>query len=142
MSPPLTVEVLDQYGARFTGAPVTVSMSLTENVNGANLTGATGVSAINGVATFANVAVDRAAVGLVLRANAPGVTSATSALFSSIAQGPATIALSAASLSFDAAVGESRPPSQSIEITNAGEGALSALAASVTYGTGGPTGSR
>jgi hypothetical protein len=61
----------------FNGA---VSLALTSNSTGAGLNGTTTVRASNGVATFANLSVDRAGT-YALQASASGTAAVTSSLF-------------------------------------------------------------
>jgi hypothetical protein len=75
--PMVRVSARDALGspASFTG---TVTVSLAVNPGGAVLSGATTATAVNGVATFPNLSLDRAGFGYVLRATAEGLTAAMS----------------------------------------------------------------
>jgi hypothetical protein len=78
IAPPVQVTALDNQGNVATGFTGTVTVELGGNPRGAVLSGTLSVSAIEGVATFADLAVDRSRSGLVLVALAPALTSATS----------------------------------------------------------------
>jgi hypothetical protein len=78
IAPPVQVTALDNQGNVATGFTGTVTVEFAGNPRGAVLSGTLSVSAIEGVATFADLAVDRSRSGLVLVALAPALTSATS----------------------------------------------------------------
>jgi hypothetical protein len=81
ISPPVQVEIRDQFGARLTTATNTVSMAIGTNPGGGTLSGTTSVAAVNGVATFSNLSIDRVGTGYTLAASATGLTGATSGGF-------------------------------------------------------------
>jgi hypothetical protein len=89
LSPPIQIELQDQNGNRLAGATSAVTLSLGGGPAGATLSGTTTVSAVNGVATFADLSIARAGSGYVLNAVAGGFTGATSGQFS-VAAGPAS----------------------------------------------------
>src|SRR5207245_1548117 len=62
----------------FTGA---IGLALEPASNGGTLSGGTPINAVNGVATFPNLSVDKAGTGYTLRATASGLTDATSGTF-------------------------------------------------------------
>jgi adhesin/invasin len=98
ISPPVTVHAIDGSGATdgsFTG-PITLSIAT--NPGGGVLRGTRTVSAVNGVATFLDLSIDRAGSGYTLSAIAPGLTDATSAGFS-VTTGPASAATTTISAS-------------------------------------------
>lgn len=75
------VRVLDQFGNFFAGFNGQVSLALGNNPSGATLTGTTVATAVNGVATFNNLNVNRVGTGYTLIASATGLTPATSNAF-------------------------------------------------------------
>jgi hypothetical protein len=90
--PAVTVRMLEATGIRDTSYSGTVTVVIASGTGdpGAMLSGATMVSAVGGVATFADLALDRAATGYALTATAEGVTGgATSAAFA-VTPAPAT----------------------------------------------------
>jgi hypothetical protein len=81
IAPAIRVTARDAGGniaPTFTG---TVTMMLAANAGGSTLGGAITATAVNGVATFYDLRVDRAGRGYVLTASAPGVAPATSVPF-------------------------------------------------------------
>ncbi|HEY3219295.1 MAG TPA: hypothetical protein VGJ80_01065, partial [Gemmatimonadales bacterium] len=88
ISPAVRVAAQDGVGntdATFAG-PITVALG--PNQNGGTLSGTTTVAAVNGVATFSNLSVDRAGSGYTLTATASNLTGATSAQFTITAAPP------------------------------------------------------
>jgi hypothetical protein len=80
-NPAVAVTVHDAFGNTVTSSNATVFLALDTNPTGAALTGTTSVAAVNGVATFTGVAVDRIGSGYALSAAADGLTDATSNAF-------------------------------------------------------------
>jgi len=83
---PLAVQLLDANNdplnpanASANGTGVTISIST--NPGGGTLTGTTTVASSDGVATFGNLQIDKPGAGYDLAATAPGLTSATSNMF-------------------------------------------------------------
>jgi alpha-tubulin suppressor-like RCC1 family protein len=77
----LKVAVHDQSGRVVPSASVSVTLALAANPAGASLTGALLQPAVNGVATFAGLKVNRVGAGYTLMATATGLGAATSASF-------------------------------------------------------------
>ncbi len=79
ISPSVQVVLLDGGGNPVTGADVEVGVQIGANVGGGRLSGSTRVMAANGVATFADLSIDRAGSGYTLTASFGGMrdTSAT-----------------------------------------------------------------
>lgn len=84
------VRIADAVGNTVTSGSNAVALSIKggSGANGANLLGTTSVNAVNGVATFANVRIDRPALAYVLTASAAGLASMDSAPFD-VSVGPA-----------------------------------------------------
>ncbi|MDH5284910.1 MAG: Ig-like domain repeat protein, partial [Gemmatimonadota bacterium] len=80
LTPAVEVVVQDAQGNTVTGSSASISVALT-TASGATLTGGGAVSAVNGVATFAGLSVDKAA-SYTLTATSGGLATATSASFS------------------------------------------------------------
>ena len=83
LSPSLVVVARDASGqtaSSFTGN-VTLAITAGAGVPGAVLSGPTTVAAVVGVATFAGLSIDKAAIGYKLTATASGLSAATSAFF-------------------------------------------------------------
>ncbi|QSQ20953.1 hypothetical protein JY651_37900 [Pyxidicoccus parkwayensis] len=80
ISPAVQVELLDTYGNR-AASTATVDVALADNPGNATLGGTHSVAAVDGLATFANLTLDKAAQGYTLRATSEGVTPVTSEAF-------------------------------------------------------------
>jgi len=79
ISPSVTVRILDQFGNPTGSALVTLTLNNPGNVNGANLTG-NAVNAVNGVATFPALTVNKAGT-FSLNATSTGLTTVISSSF-------------------------------------------------------------
>ncbi len=88
ISPPVQVAVQDSSG-RVTLRDTLVTLSLGANPSGDSLRGTKQVRSVNGVATFANLRLDKAASGYTLTAAAPQLHPDTSGAFS-VMPAPAT----------------------------------------------------
>src|SRR6266704_2905790 len=89
ISPPVQVTVQDSTG-RVTLRDTLVTLSLATNPSGDSLRGTKQVRSVNGVATFANLRLDKAASGYMLTAAAPELHPDTSTAFS-VMPAPATV---------------------------------------------------
>src|SRR5207248_2155595 len=67
LSPAVTAQVLDA-GNNLVSSTATVSLALGSNPGGGSLSGTTAVAAVNGIATFSNLALDKAGAGYTLAA--------------------------------------------------------------------------
>lgn len=85
LTPAIQVTVRDSLGVPDSLFANAVSVSLSTNPVGANLSGTLSVVPANGIALFGDLVIDRSAAGYVLRASAPGATSASSASFTIVA---------------------------------------------------------
>ena len=81
ISPAVTVLVLDANGKKELAANMPVTLALGANPGGATLGGTLTVNAVQGVATFNNLTIDRVGTGYTLIASAPGLTGVTSQPF-------------------------------------------------------------
>lgn len=84
MTPSVQVAVQNASGTTITTATNAVTVTLTPGTgtSGAVLGGTRTVNAVNGVAAFPGLTVDRSGVGYTMTASATNVTSGTSAQFS------------------------------------------------------------
>jgi hypothetical protein len=87
ISPPVTVRVLDAANALVVTSSVPVTLAFGNNLAGGTLSGTLTQHAVNGVATFPDLSIDKAA-SYTLRASTPGLAGASSAGFA-IIRGPA-----------------------------------------------------
>lgn len=81
MTPPFRVEVKDAAGNTITTATNSISVAIGANAGSGTLSGTTTASAVNGVATFADLSINNAA-SYTLIATTASLTAATSRLFS------------------------------------------------------------
>ena len=93
ISPAITVRAVDNGGTTITSFTGNVTIAIGSNPSGGTLSGTTTVAAVNGVATFGNLSINRTGSGYTLGASAAGLTGATSTAFS-ITPGPASPATS------------------------------------------------
>ncbi len=79
--PAVQVAAQDAFGNLFAGFSGTVTVALGSNPGGATLSGTLTAPAVSGLASFANLSLDRSGTGYTLVASTSGLTSATSAGF-------------------------------------------------------------
>ncbi|HEY6109621.1 MAG TPA: Ig-like domain-containing protein [Gemmatimonadales bacterium] len=89
IAPAVQVEVRDAGGNRVTTATTSISLAIGNNPTGGTLSGTNPVAAVNGVAAFSNLSIDKNGSGYSLVATAGGLAGATSTPFN-IATGGAT----------------------------------------------------
>ena len=89
LNPPPAVSVLAEDGSLLTSYTGLVTISLGTNPGGGTLSGTTTVNAVNGVATFAGLSINKPGIGYSLIATSGNLPPATSAPFT-IMSGPAT----------------------------------------------------
>ncbi len=80
-SPAVSVYIEDTYGNVVTTATNSISMAIGTNAGGGTLSGTTPVNAVNGVATFSNLSINKSGNGYTLVASGTSLTSATSTTF-------------------------------------------------------------
>jgi hypothetical protein len=81
LSPAVTVTVQDAGGNTVTSSNALITLAIGTNPGGGTLSGTVSLNAINGVATFANVSINKTGTGYRLVASSSGLTSATSSTF-------------------------------------------------------------
>lgn len=84
----VAVTVQDAYGNTVIGSTASVTVAIGTNPGSGTLSGTKTVSAVNGVATFTGLSIDKAATGYTLSASSGTLTHATSSQFN-ITAGPA-----------------------------------------------------
>jgi alpha-tubulin suppressor-like RCC1 family protein len=89
IGPAVAVAIEDASGTTVTGATNVVTVTIGANPEGDTLMGTARVAAVNGVAVFPSLHIDKAGAGYTLKAAATGLTGATSDPFT-IAPGPAS----------------------------------------------------
>ena len=85
ITPSVVVSVEDSSGRVVTTSSASIAIAIASNPGGGTLSGTTPVNAVNGVATFSNLSINRVGAGYTLRTSSNGLISATSATFSVIA---------------------------------------------------------
>jgi Invasin, domain 3 len=89
ISPAVQVTALDASGSTATTFTGSMTVALGANPGSGTLAGTTTVTAVNGVATFSTLSINKVGTGYTLTAAATGLTGATSSAFS-ITPGPAS----------------------------------------------------
>ena len=79
--PSMSVEILDETGARLTSSTLTITLTLASNPGAASLGGSPAVAAVAGLATFPAVTVSTPGVGYTLLASSGALATATSTSF-------------------------------------------------------------
>ena len=93
--PPVQVAIRDRFGNTVGSADHTVTLALGANPGGAHLLGTLTAAAVNGIATFSGLRLDRAGAVYTLVATSPGLDDATSNGFTIAAGPPAKLAFAA-----------------------------------------------
>ncbi|UCF19821.1 MAG: hypothetical protein JSU87_18235 [Gemmatimonadota bacterium] len=114
ISPAIQVEVRDQSGNLISGASNSVTVAIGDNPGGGTLSGAATVNAVNGVATFSDLSIEKAGVGYTLTATSADLVSATSEAFD--IGGGAPFRLAYRIEPSDAAAGAAISPAIEVEI--------------------------
>jgi uncharacterized delta-60 repeat protein len=128
ISPPVTVQIQDQWGNLVTTATNTVVLSL-RNAPGATLSGTPSKAAAGGVATFDDLTVDTAGTGYQLRANSGSLTEVDSTLFNILSVTPLQATSSAAPTS--------GPVPLTVNFTGSATGGVPPYSYAWTFGDGG-----
>jgi len=81
IAPAVRVAIQDASGATVDSATGTVTVAIGANPGGGTLSGTTTVAAVNGIAVFADLRIDRMATGFTLAATSGTLTGAASAAF-------------------------------------------------------------
>jgi adhesin/invasin len=118
ITPAVQVGLRDASGSAVVGTNA-VTLGITSNATGAALIGTATVDAVNGVATFSDLRVDKAGTNLVLRATADGLAGAMSATFDvSPAPGVAATILPVAGEGQSERVGQPVATAPAVQITD------------------------
>ena len=118
ITPAVRVAIQDALGQTVTSASNAVTISIGRNTGGGSLSGTATVNAVNGVATFSDLAIDRAGTGYTLIASAGGLAGATSASFN-ISAGPAAAIAAANSMPATTVAGGTVSPAPAVRVTDA-----------------------
>src|SRR5438309_316240 len=90
ITPPVQVAAFDASEHVVQGFTGSIGLALEPVSNGGTLSGGTPINAVNGIATFPSLSVDKAGTGYTLRATASGLTDATSSPFNITPPPPTT----------------------------------------------------
>jgi hypothetical protein len=118
ITPAVRVTIQDALGQTVTGATNPVTITLGTNPGSGTLSGTATVNAVAGVATFANLSIDRAAPGYRLAASSAGLTGASSATFD-IAAGPAANMAASVTIPGNTTAGSTVVPDAAVRVTDA-----------------------
>lgn len=118
LSPAVSVELRDQYGNRATAATQTVTVSLANNPGSATLGGTVSAAAVEGIARFSDLTLNKSGDGYTLSASTQGLPAATSGSFSIIAGPPVGLSKIAGD-NQTAAVGTAVPVLPSVRLLDA-----------------------
>jgi adhesin/invasin len=134
ISPSPTVSVQDQYGNTITSSSASITVAIGTNPSGGTLSGTTTVSAVNGVATFSGLSINKSGTGYTLAASSTGLTGATSSTFN-VTVGAAS-KLSFTQQPTTATAGSSISPAVSVTVQDAGGNTVTTSSASITIAIG------
>ncbi|HEX4525926.1 MAG TPA: invasin domain 3-containing protein, partial [Gaiellaceae bacterium] len=134
ISPSVMVAIQDAAGNTVTTSSASVAVAIGTNPGVGTLSGTTTVSASSGVATFANLSIDKVGTGYTLAFSATGLTAATSSAFN-------VNAGAAAKLTFvqqptSATAGSSLSPAVTVAVTDAFGNTVTSSAATITMAIG------
>lgn len=140
ISPPVTVLVVDAANVLVSTSSAPVTLTFGNNLPGGTLSGTVTQSAVNGIAIFPDLAIDKAG-SYTLRASSPGLAAASSAGFSIIRGPAARLAFAAQPSSGDP--GQSLPGQPRVVVQDAGgnlittgSGSTSRITLALEQGTG------
>jgi hypothetical protein len=91
ISPAVTIAVQDAYGHTITSSTLAITVVIKNNPLGGKLAGTTHINAVKGVATFANLSIDKASTGYTLKATAGCELTGTSNFFNIMASSPTPV---------------------------------------------------
>ncbi|HXJ43286.1 MAG TPA: Ig-like domain-containing protein [Bryobacteraceae bacterium] len=81
LTPAITAEILDTTGTLISNSSASVVLAFGTNAGSGTLSGTLTKSAVNGVATFNNISIDKSGTGYTLTASSTGLSTATSNTF-------------------------------------------------------------
>ncbi len=134
ISPAVTVTVEDAGGNTVTSATTSVTLAIGANPGSGTLSGTTTVSAVNGVATFSNLSINKIGTGYTLAASATGLSAAASTAFN-VTAGAANKLIFSVQPS-NTAAGTSISPAVTVTVEDAGGNTVTTATNSVTLAIG------
>src|SRR6185437_12581533 len=136
ITPAVTVEIRDQFGARLTTATNSVTLAIGTNPRGGTLGGTKTQAAVNGLATFSGLSIDNAGTGYTLTASSSGLTGATSSNFDITAVPPVATSVAFVQQPTTTDAGASITPAVTVEIRDQFGARLTTATNSVTLAIG------
>jgi hypothetical protein len=133
LTPAVQVAIQNDLGGTVANATQTVTIALGSNPGSATLSGTTSVQAINGIATFSNLSLDKAGAGYTLTAAAGNLTVATSTSFNNGA-GPASQLTLTTAPPASATSGQPLAPQPAVQLRDAFGNAVGQAGVVVTAG--------
>ena len=128
--PPVTVVVMDEGGNQVPTARNGIVMQIASNPGGGRLSGTTFVGAVEGLASFANLSIDKAGAGYTLKATSGTLTQAISDPFSIVPGPPAKLAFAVQPR--DTAAGASIAPAVAVTALDAAGNVSMAASPTIT----------
>src|SRR5207247_356476 len=129
ITPPVQVAALDASEHVVQGFTGSIGLALKPASNGGTLSGGAPINAVNGIATFPSLSVDKAGTGYTLRATASGLTDATSSAFNVTPPPPTTGDLTVTT----STTGSSQPASYTVTVDGGSSRTISANGGTTTY---------
>ena len=142
ISPAVVGTVEDAGGNTITSSSATVTIAISTNPGGGTLSGTVSVNATNGVATFADLSINKSGVGYKLTASSTGLTSAVSAAFNVTVGAAAQVAFTQQPNGGTGGVVWATQPKVTIQdaLGNTVTTSVASVTLSITSGTGNPSG--
>ncbi|MBI3947394.1 MAG: hypothetical protein HY321_15840 [Armatimonadetes bacterium] len=132
IAPAVQVAVLDANGNMVPGATHNVTLAPGANPGGAVLSGKLSVSAVDGIATFADLTLDKVGTGYTLAASASGLSGATSSTFAIIPGAPAKLVFTAQPSNVNA--GAAITPAVQVAVQDGSGNVVTGAALTITVG--------
>jgi hypothetical protein len=134
LSPAVQVAVQDQNGNTVTSSTATIKLALGANPGGGTLSGTTEVNAVNGVATFGSLSLNKTGSGYTLVATSTGLTGATSGAFNITPAGATKVAFTVQPTNVVA--GAAISPAVAVAVRDAFDNTVTSSTAAVTVAIG------
>ena len=130
ITPAITVQVQDNGGNLVTTSSASITLAISANPGSGTLSGTTTVSAVNGVATFSGLSINKTGTGYTLAVSSAGLTGTTSSTFN-VTPGAAT-QLAFGVQPSNAQSGASISPAVTVQLLDANGNLVTTSSASVT----------
>ena len=134
ITPAVTVQVEDANNNVVTTSTAAVAMAIGTNPSGGTLSGTTSVNAVNGIATFSNLSINKTGTGYALAASSTGLTGATSNAFNITPGTASKLAFSQQPTNTQA--GSSITPAVTVQVEDANNNLVTTSTASIVVAIG------